>query len=147
MTVTTPHRRPPVGARRTGYIIAGVINALLAFLINAEPGWSALGFLTADTRQAVGLVNLSLVAGIAANVVYLVRDTPRVKALGDLITTGIGLAATVRIWQVFPFDFAGYTWDWARLVRIALVIAVIGAAIGLVIQVVRAASTAFTSRR
>jgi hypothetical protein len=40
-----------------------------------------------------------------------------VKSLGELVTTGIGLAVLVRIWQVFPFDFAGWSVDWSWLVR------------------------------
>jgi len=46
--------------------------------------------------------NLLLAAGIAANVVYLAYDPPWVRSLGDLVTTGIGLAAAIRIWHVFP---------------------------------------------
>jgi hypothetical protein len=145
-TTTTAHRRPTVGARRAGYVVAGMINAVLAFLINVEPGWSVLGFLTADTSRVLPLVNLSLVAGIATNVIYLVHDSPPVKALGELVTTGIGLAATIRIWQVFPFDFAGYPVDWAWLIRVLLVIAFIGGGIGLLVQVTRLASTIFISR-
>jgi hypothetical protein len=46
----------------------------------------------------LGLVNLSLAAGLVANLVYLVGDAPVVKSPGDLVTTGIGLAVLVRIW-------------------------------------------------
>jgi hypothetical protein len=43
-----------------------------------------------------------------------------VKSLGDLVTTGVSLAVLVRIWQVFPFDFAGWSVDWSWLVRLVL---------------------------
>ena len=71
------------------------------------------------TGQVLWLVNLSLAAGIAANVVYLAYDPPWVRSLGDLVTTGIGLAAAIRIWQVFPFALSsGWStacvscWSW-----------------------------------
>jgi hypothetical protein len=134
MAVTAPARRPPVGARRTGYAIAAAINAAIAYAINVRPGWQALPFLTEDTRQLLGLVNLSLAAGLIANLVYLAHDPPRVKAAGDLVTTGIALAVLVRVWQVFPFDFGRYTFDWALLVRVLLVIAGAGAGVAVLVQ-------------
>ena len=96
MKTTAAQRRPTVGTRRSGYVVAGLINAALAFLINVEPGWSVLGFLTADTPQVLGLVNLSLVASIAANVIYLVYDPPPVKALGDLIAPRAQVRVEIR---------------------------------------------------
>jgi hypothetical protein len=58
---------------------------------------------------------------------------PRVRSLGDLVTTGIGLAAAIRIWQVFPFDLSS---GWSAAVRVLLVVAIGGSCIALVVQVV-----------
>lgn len=143
MTVTAPTprapapaRRPPVAARRVGYLIAAGINVVLLYLVNISPGWEAVPFLTEDTRQVLGLVNLSLVAGLVCNLVYVLVDPTWLKSLGDLLTTGIGLAVLVRLWQVFPFDFGDSAADWALVVRAVLVVGVIGSAIGIVVQLV-----------
>ena len=40
------------------------------------------------------------------------------KSLGDLATTGIGLTAAIRVWQVFPFDLSS---GWSTAVRVLLV--------------------------
>jgi len=69
---------------------------------------------------------------LAANVVYLVRDPSWLKALGDMLTTTVGIVALLRIWQVFPFDFGGSSFDWTLVVRIVLGIAIVGSAIGIV---------------
>jgi hypothetical protein len=37
------------------------------------------------------------------------------ESLGELATTGIGLAAAIRIWQVFPFDLSS---GWSTAVRV-----------------------------
>jgi len=79
------------------------------------------------------LVNLSLAAGIAATFVYLAYDPPWLKSLGDLATTGIGLAAAIGIWQVFPFDLSS---GWSTAVRVLLVVAIAGSCIALVVQIV-----------
>jgi hypothetical protein len=79
------------------------------------------------------LVNLSLAAGVAANLVYLVYESPWLKSLGDLATTGIGLVAAIRIWRVFPFDLSS---GWSTAMRVLLAIAIAGYCIALVVQMV-----------
>jgi hypothetical protein len=133
MALTDPARRPSAGARRAGYCIAIAFSAALLIVLNARPGWQAMPFLTSDAGQVLWLVNLSLAAGIAANVVYLAYDQPWVRSLGDLVTTGIGLAAAIRIWQVFPFALSS---GWSTAVRVLLVVAIAGSCIALVVQIV-----------
>jgi hypothetical protein len=122
-----------VGARRAGYSLAVVFSAAMLVVLNAAPGWQAIPFLTSDTAQVLGLVNLSIAAGIAANVTYLVYDPPWLKSLGDLVTTGIGLAAAIRVWQVFPFDLSA---GWSAGVRALLVVAIAGSCIALLAQII-----------
>jgi hypothetical protein len=136
MALTTPTRRPSAAARRAGLVIAAACNAATLYLVNVWPGWQAASFLTEDTRQVLGLVNLSLAAGLAANLVYLAHDTPWPKLLGDPVTTAIGLAAAARAWQVFPFDFIGWSFDWSSQIRVVLAVAIVGSAIGLLVQFV-----------
>jgi hypothetical protein len=133
MAVTDRARRPSAATRRAGYGLAIGFSAALLFVLNSWPGWQAIPFLTSGTDQVLGLVNLSLAAGIAANAVYLVYDSPRVKSLGDLVTTGIGLATAIRIWQVFPFSLSD---GWSTAVRIMLVVCIAGSGIALVVQIV-----------
>jgi hypothetical protein len=52
-------------------------------------------FLTSDTADVLGLLNFSLLLGIAVNLLYVVRDPRWLTALGDLVTTGVGLAVLV----------------------------------------------------
>jgi hypothetical protein len=125
--------RPSAGARRAGYALAIVFSTALLVILNGSPGWQALPFLTSDTTQVLGLVNLCLAAGIAANLVYLAYDPPWLKSLGDLATTGIGLATAIRIWQVFPFDLSS---GWTAALRALLVVAIAGSCIALVVQIV-----------
>jgi hypothetical protein len=136
MTNAARTRGPGPVARRFGYAVAVLVGAALLYLINVWPGWQVLPFLTEDTRQLLGIVNLSLIVGIIVNLVNLLFDATWFKALGDLITLGIGMAVLVQIWQVFPFDFGGSSFDWALLVRWVLVLAMVGTAIGIIVQVI-----------
>jgi hypothetical protein len=131
-----PVRRPRPASRRVGYLVVIVVNAALLFILNGQPGWQALPFLTSATSQVLGLVNLSLSVGLAVNLVYLAYDPPWLKSLGDLLTAGIGLAVAIRLWQVFPFAFHGSAAWWATVVRVLLIVGIAGCGISIVIQAV-----------
>jgi hypothetical protein len=133
MALADPARRPSAGARRAGYCIAIAFSAAILFVLNGWPGWQAMPFLTSDMNQVLWLVNLSLAAGITANVAYVAYDPPWLKSLGDLATTGIGLAAAILIWQVFPFNLSS---GWPTAAHALLVIAIAGSCIALVTQIV-----------
>ena len=134
-TATRKHTaRKPVGSRRVGYVVAVLINAAMLYAINQWPGWQDVPFLTADTELVLGIVNASIVVNLVANLVYLARDPRWLKALGDVVTTAVGLAAMVRIWKVFPLDVSD---RWELLVRALLVVGIVGSAIGIVVAIVR----------
>jgi len=135
MTVTAP-KRQAVGVRRAGYVVSMLVNAAVLYAVNVWPGWAALPFLTPDAEQVIGLVNASIVVSLVANLVYLVRDPRWLRALGDLVTLSVGLAAMWRIWQVFPFDFSGSSFDWTLVARILLGLGIVGSAIGIVTAIV-----------
>jgi hypothetical protein len=124
-------RRPSTASRRTGYVIAAGINAVMLWLIHQWPGWDAVPFLTADFQTVLWLIDLSLVVTIALNVLYLIRDPRRLTAAGAVVTTAIGLAAAVRLLQIFPFDFGGSGF-WPVVFRVLLWVAIVGSIIGII---------------
>jgi hypothetical protein len=116
--------------------VAVLVNAAILYAVNVWPGWQALPFLTDDVSLVLGLVNASILVNVVANLVYVVADPRWLKALGDVLTTGVGLAALLQIWRVFPFDFSGSSFDWALVVRIAVGVAIGGSAIAIVVALV-----------
>ena len=128
----------PDGAvgRRVGYTVGIVVNTALLYAVNVWPGWRSIAFVTEDAEQLLTLLIASLVAGIIANLIYLVFDRTWVKALGDLITVGISLALLVRTWLVFPFAFVDASVDWVLIIRVVLAVSIGGCVIALVVQLV-----------
>jgi hypothetical protein len=124
----------PRAYRRIGYAIAALVNGVLFVLMNVSPGWQVVPFLTDELPQVLGILNLSLIAGVIANVLFILVDRVWLKAFGDLITVSIGVVVLVRLWQVFPFDFSGSTVDWALLLRVVLAVSIAGAAIAIIVQ-------------
>jgi len=134
-TITTPRRPGPV-ARRFGYLVAVLVNGAILYAANVWPGWEAVPFLTSETRLVLGLVNASIVVSVAANLVYLLADPRWLKALGDVATTAVGIAALVRIRTVFPFAFTTGAVDWTLVANVVLVVGIVGGAIGIVAALV-----------
>lgn len=132
MTTGVPARRPPVRTRLAGYLAGVVVNGVLLALINGRPGWVAVPFLTAGFSAVVGVVDLALVAGLVTGFLHLWHDPERLVVVDGLVTTGAGLAALVRIWQVFPLDFGTTSFDWAAVARVVLAIGIAGSVLGLI---------------
>ena len=124
-------------SRRAGYAIAALINAFLLYVVAVWPGWRSLRVLTADAALVVPWVDAALVAGIVVNLLNLLFDRRWLRAVGDLVTTVIGLVAVIVTWDVFPFDFSAVGGGWEVIARIALLVAIAGSAIGIIVAVVR----------
>ena len=132
---TVEAKRQTQAGRRAGYVVAAVLNGVLLWLIHVWPGWDAVPFLTADFEIVLWLVDLSLVVTIVLNLVYLVRDPRWLTAAGAVVTTAIGLAAVIRMMQIFPFDF-GDSDVWPVVFRLLLWVALVGSIIGIVANLV-----------
>ncbi|HET6530863.1 MAG TPA: hypothetical protein VFH03_09665 [Actinoplanes sp.] len=112
------------------------VNLLMLYLINVRPGWDAVPFFTDETVEVLPLINLSLVVSVSVNLLYLGYDRRWFVGLGGLATTGVGLVALIRMWQVFPFDFTADS-TWALIVRVVLAFAIAGSVITWIVQFVQ----------
>ncbi len=125
------------GAKRFGYLVAATMNTIMLWVAHQLLDWEWPGFLTAEYDDVLPVITVSFVASIVANLVYAWHDGWPIKPIGELVTTTIGLVAALRIWQVFPVEFTGTDWSW--LVRLVLIVAVVGSALGIVTQLVNLA--------
>ena len=130
------HAPPGPASRRFGYVVGAAVNALLLYLINRNPGWEAVPFLTGDTIVVLGLVNASIAVGLGANLVYVVWDPTWLRSLGELVTSSIGVLALVRFWRVWPVDLPDHS-AWGVTARIAVAAGIIGGLIGILASMVR----------
>ncbi|ANC29711.1 hypothetical protein [Isoptericola dokdonensis] len=134
---TTAAARPAVGSRRAGYLVGAAVQVLLLVGLHGWPGWESAPFLTARTVEVLPAVDAAIVVGLVAQLVYVVADPPRLRALGDVVVTAVGLVAIVTVWNVFPFTFPGQTFDWELLVRILLVLGAVGSVLVILAGLVR----------
>ena len=130
------HAPPGPASHRFGYVVGACVDALLLYLININPGWAAVPFLTSGTIQVLGLVNASIAVSLVANLVYVVRDPRWLRSLGELATTSIGVLALVRFWRVWPVDLPDHS-AWGVTARIAVAAGIVGGLIGILASTVR----------
>jgi hypothetical protein len=139
---TTEHGQPTSGSarspgrtgRRVGYGIAAGLNGLLLYLVNVAPGWEAVPFLTESFASVVGLLNASLAVALVVNLLWIATDPPWLRALGQVVESGLGLAVVLTLLDIFPFDVTINDLDLAWLLRFVLIIIAIATGIGMLVQ-------------
>lgn len=124
--------RPSPAARRAGYVVAIALNLALLGVIHAWPGWRELSFLTEETTRVLPWVTAQLGVAIAWNLLWLVRDPRWSRALGDVVTSALGVVVTAQILTVFPFAFDDDGASWETVARVVLWVGLVGSAIGVV---------------
>ena len=140
MTTTEVRPRPDVksrptrAGRRFGYLVAIAVNFGLIAVVNNILEWDVVPFLTSDFSRLVGFISLSLALTIVANVIYLAYDPAWFKSLTQIGLLVVSLAVTIRIYQVFPFDFSSYDFAWSSMARWILIIAMAGTAMGMLAE-------------
>lgn len=132
----TQKKRPSPGARRFGYAVAIVVNVLLIFAINEWPGWEQVTFLTDETTQVIPLVNAALVISIVANAIYLIADPRWLRALGEAVNAAVSFVVILVVFNVWPFDFSSWSFDWTMLVQIMGVVGMVGSLVAVVANLV-----------
>lgn len=128
--------RPSAAARRFGYVVAAAVNVAFWVVIHVWPGWQEAPFLTSATEDVLPWVDAQIAASIVVNAVWLLVDPRWLRALGEMITAAVGVAAVARILTVFPFSFDDDGVPWEQWVRFALVVALVGTAIGVLANLV-----------
>lgn len=121
-------------SRRLGYLIAILVNGAMLWVCHNILAWDIAPWLTESYEELLPLINLSLGGSILANFIYFWFDVDWFKSLTQALLALVALFLAVRTWQVFPFDFSSYDFDWAALTRMILIFVMIGITIGLIAE-------------
>jgi hypothetical protein len=124
-------------ARKTGYGAAVVVNLVLLLVINNLLEWDWFRFLTADFGPMLWLINVSLVATVLINLVWLGYDPVWFRSLSQIGLNLISAVVTIRMYQVFPFDFSTYEFNWTPIARFVIILTMVGLALGTITELVK----------
>ena len=139
-------RTSSVGARRFGYVVAIIVNVALLYVFNNLLKWNLpFLFLTERFEDCLWAINLSLVATIVGNALFLGYDAQWFKSIVQIVLNVFGFRSVYTIYKIFPFDFEMVLVGQA--VRIALLVAMFGIVIGTVVEFFRFLSRKDGSRQ
>ena len=136
LTATDPAGGGPA-AKRFGYLAAALVNLALLVVVNNLLGWGWLPFLTADFGGLLWMIDISLGASTLLNLIYLAYDPAWFKSVTQMGLNLISIWVTAQLYQVFPFDFSAYRFDWAILIRAALILVILATSFATVVELVR----------
>lgn len=132
--------------RRVGYFVAFVLTLGLMWVANRLLVWEWPSWLTEDFAEVLPILNLSLGTSALVYLVWIAWDSPLVKLACDLITLTLSIAVGIAMWNVFPFDFSSYEFDWAALTRWVIAVSLLLSGIGWVAKLVQLVTAAVFGR-
>jgi len=129
--------------RKTSELTASSIaNAIGIVLFNTVPLWRQYtqGVVLEDFVRILWAANLSFLVQIAGNLSLMFYRPPRFAALVQILATSAGLLSLIVFHVVFPLDFSQVVVAWLNsALRIVLIVGMVGAVIGLIVQTVKLA--------
>ena len=128
MATRTPRQEVARIGRGIGYLIGALVNLALMFVVAHLLDWGFPRFLTGDFARIESLVLFSLGLSVVANVGYAAYDFAELRRAGTIVTNLVSMFVSIRIWQVFPFDYSSYGFNWELVTRamLGLVIVAVG---------------------
>lgn len=133
------------GARAAsiGESVGAIVGNMLALvLVNTHPLWRpwTAGLVTGAWADVVAALSLACAVAIMGHALLLVSRSPLLRRFVACVSAAASLASGLVVYAVFPFDFGALGMGWFDpLMRLILLIALLGGAIGLVVQVLRMA--------
>lgn len=122
--------------RRVAYIFGVFFSLLFLWIIGNFDNWE-WKFITKDWGQIVDIVRYSIYLSIVMYAVFIVYDKKLFYYLGRLVMDAVSIYVSIRMYQVFPFDFKYLFdgWEWLNSVfPWVLIIAIVGISIGIIVR-------------
>lgn len=131
-------KRPPVWARRIGYLAALLALGVVWYLVGQIGDGISFDFLTPDVDEVIPWVQWSIFASMAAQFAYIAYDPRWFKALGEAATSLVSAIVALKVYVVFPFDFTDIGGPWETITRWVLIFGIVGGFISVVVYLVKA---------
>ena len=132
--------------RMADYIFSVIFNIAFLVVVNKVPDWN-IPFVTDSFPDVLWALNTSLAVSLAGNLILIVLHPRFLHHLFNAVFAVFGILATSVLLSVFPFDFSQVVDEWLNiLVRIALIVGIVGSAIGVVVNIVKAIGAVFMVR-
>jgi hypothetical protein len=124
------HHRP----HQPKYIWAIVVNLVVLYIFNNLQNWH-VPILTDSWVACLWILNISITATIAANILWLFYHEDWFRALLKVGLNLISFIFLYVLYKIFPFNFFCYGGNTTALVfRIVIIIGLVGLVIGTIVE-------------
>jgi hypothetical protein len=127
--------------KKTAEFVGAMVGAVLGLVIvNTVALWRHLthGVVLESWVNILWAANLSMVVQILGNFALAIYRPARLYSFVQAIMATAGLISVIVFYHVFPVDFSQVVGDWVNiLTKAALILAMVGTSIGIIIYLVR----------
>jgi hypothetical protein len=127
--------------KRTGEFVGAIVGNVFAIaIVNSVLLWRQYthGVILESWVDILWAANLSFLVQIVGNLILSFYRPPRLYAFFELLFSIAGLVSVIVFWIVFPLDFSLLVGSWLNvLLRVAMIVGMGGAAIGVIVWLVR----------
>jgi hypothetical protein len=127
--------------KRTGELVGSIIGNVIAIVIvNSVLFWRQYthGVVLESWVDILWAANLSFLVQIAGSLILAFYRPPRLYAFMELLFSAAGLVSVIVFFIVFPLDFSRIVGPWLNtLLRVVMIVGIGGAAIGVIVWLVR----------
>jgi hypothetical protein len=132
--------------KKTADLVGSVIGNIIGIVfVNTVLLWRQYtnGVVLESWIDILWAANLSLIVQIVGNILLAMYRPARLYSLLQAVDAALGFVSILVFYFVFPLDFSRVAGDWLNtLTKAALIVAMAGTTIGMVVHLARAASGA-----
>lgn len=130
------------------FAFAAVFHFFFMLMLNAHAVWRPWlrGVVTESFADVLWAANLGLVMQIFGNLLLSVTSPRPLRRLMDLIFAVAALIGAVVLYRVFPFDLSRFGESVVVIARVLLALGVFGAAVAILVNIVRLLASAVGDR-
>lgn len=121
--------------KRIDYTVAIIVNVILLYAANNLLAWN-MPYITAKYNECLWAINLSVIANLLANTIFLFHDKKGFKGIAQIILNIIGLNFIYTLYVIYPFDFSSIP-DLDQAARIAFITGIMGILLATIIEAVK----------
>ncbi len=120
--------------KRPEFFIAIIVNIILLYVVNNLVSWN-ISFITASFNDILWIFNISIVANILANIIFLIYFAGWLKNIIQVLLNIIGILVVYYLYVVFPFVFSNTLITWG--LEMALILALFAIVVATFVEAAR----------
>ncbi len=118
------------------YVANIIVNLILIAIWYRLPEW--MSFVKDSFTAVLPLFYISFSLTIIANIFFLFCKRINIVSFVKAALNAVSIVVMISLYYIYPFDFSNYAGYWDTVVRVIIIVAIFGTAIGTIVELVQA---------